>query len=107
MRIEITEKVEREQLTLVLCIGFLHALQKGALTLEEVEQYLFSPYTATILEEMGLKKSIIDLIWMGCELEDIQNLIPEKLDVTMSDLINQSVAELCKLKKTSPEKLLR
>ncbi|SFT04962.1 DUF3969 family protein [Marininema halotolerans] len=108
MKIEVNKKVEMEQLSLVICIGLLQAFKEGALTLEEIEQYFFSPYTAKKLEQIGLDKKITDIVWMGCELEDIASLIPGELNNEISSLINVSLKEIDKIKnKQLPDKLLR
>lgn len=79
INISISGKSESERLISIIQLGLLSALEKQIISIEEAEGYLFSPYTAQKLEMYGLSKQVIDIVWEGCELEDIQSLLPEKL----------------------------
>lgn len=94
----ITEN-KAERLVLVSVIGLLESLEKDLLTIEDCEHYLFSPYSVSILEEKCINEKIIEIIKLGCELEDIQTLMPDKLKKGIKDLKMQA-SEL--LKETSP-----
>lgn len=69
-----------EQLELIKIIGVLDSLKSDALTIEDANHLLFAPKEVKHLESEGCSKLIIDLVWECCELENIQSLIPDKLE---------------------------
>lgn len=94
LSLTIKGKNEIERLLLALNIGLLIALEKGMFKLEELEGYLYNPYSVQILEKMGIDTKVIDLISLGCELEDVNSLIPEKLVKTIQELKDKSIHTL-------------
>ena len=97
--LSVDKKNESERLVLVNAIGLLESLENELLTIEDCENYLFSPYSVSILEEKNMNPQIIEIIELGCELEDIQSLMPDKLNVEIRDLKER--AKEC-LKNTTP-----
>ena len=85
---------------LVSIIGLLDSLKSGILAIEECEQYLFSPYTLEILRRKGIDKRIIDIVHLGTELEDIESLLPDRLEANIQELYDEA-KEL--LKEMKPE----
>ncbi|UNL86378.1 DUF3969 family protein [Priestia koreensis] len=79
LNISISGKEESERLVSIIQLGLLSVLEKEIISIEEAEGYLFNPFTVSKLERYGLSKEVIDIIKEGCELEDIQSLMPEKL----------------------------
>lgn len=79
LKISVSGKEESELLISILQLGLFYALEKGVISIEEAEGYLFSPATASQLEQDGLSEAVLALIWEGCELEDVESLIPRKL----------------------------
>lgn len=67
-------------------IGVLEAIQYNALSIEEAEAYIFSPKYAKYLKTQDCDQQVIELIEFGCELEDVESLLPEKLSVTIANL---------------------
>ncbi|MCM1231907.1 MAG: DUF3969 family protein [Ruminococcus flavefaciens] len=66
-----------EKMILLTAIGILTALQGGTIAIEEAEKALFSPYMVQKLMRWCCNQKIVDLVGEGCELEDIDSLIPE------------------------------
>lgn len=86
LNLSVVKENEAERLILVSAIGLLESLENDLLTIEDCEHYLFSPYSVSILEEKGINEKIIEIIELGCELEDIQSLMPDKLKKGIKDL---------------------
>lgn len=77
--INIIGKQESERLLSIIQLGLVSALENEIITIEEAEGYLFNPFTVEKLQKYGFSEEVIDIIREGCELEDIQSLVPEKL----------------------------
>lgn len=60
---------------------------------------LFNPYTAERLKKYGLRKEVIDIIWEGCELEDIESLIPERLFPKIAELKEKVVRNISRIQR--------
>ncbi|WP_142956795.1 DUF3969 family protein [Enterococcus faecalis] len=98
-----TVKKEDANIMLLVCIiGLLDSLKNGILTIEECEQYLFSPYSLDVLQKKGIDKRIINIVHLGTELEDIESLLPDRLDANIQKLY-EDAKEL--LKQIKPEEI--
>lgn len=76
---QVASKDEAERLLAVICAGLCVSLDAGAITINEAENYLFSPATIYHLGQLGLSEDAIDLIRSGTELEDFESLLPHQL----------------------------
>lgn len=105
MKISFESKIETERFILLMNIGLMTALKNGSITIEDAENYLYSPYSAKKLEKLGSGKEVITLINLGCELENVKSIIPHELINSMDDIEMQS-KELLRLlpKSTLPVK---
>ena len=65
--------------------------RKKTITIEEGEDILFSPQNIKKLEQDGCDSRIIAIIWEACELEDIESLLPMRLDEIINDLKDKSL----------------
>lgn len=74
----------------ILLSGVLHSLERGTVTIDESELLVFSPFISRILRKNGCDKELIDIIDHGCELEDIESLLPERLETVIQELILQT-----------------
>lgn len=83
---------ETEKLLLTLIIGLLNSLKLKIVSLGEVEQALFSPYTMRRLKEEGVRQEIIDIVHLGTELEDVVSLVPEQYDSTIDDMLDKAIS---------------
>ncbi|SHI36445.1 Protein of unknown function [Clostridium cavendishii DSM 21758] len=77
--LEANEKVINERILAILELGLLTALSNNVISIEECEGYLFNPYIMKLLNKNKINTEIINIIHEGCELEDIQSLLPDKL----------------------------
>ncbi|EMS1065065.1 DUF3969 family protein [Providencia stuartii] len=75
-----------------LALGVLTALEKKLISVDEAEGYIFKPSLVTSLGEINATEELINIINLGCELEDIESLIPEKLQSNIEDLLNQTLS---------------
>ncbi|MCQ4087555.1 DUF3969 family protein [Saccharibacillus sp. JS10] len=74
---------ENQKLVSIIQLGFLTALEKEVITIEEAEAYLFSPFTSEKLKAYGFSESVINIILEGCELEDVESLLPNRLQANI------------------------
>lgn len=86
MVIQVEDKTEVERFLAILNIGLCVALQQGALSIEAAEQYLYSPYTLEKLRELGVSSQSLAVVHLGTELEDVESLLPEKLDDSLAEM---------------------
>ena len=80
-----------ERAVLLMALGSLQALEHKAITIDESQRILFSPYISTHLEKNKVDERIIDIIIECCELEDIFELIPTKYMQTLQTLQNRII----------------
>ncbi len=92
--LRVDEKTEAERLVLVCAIGLLESLENDILTIEDCEKYLFSPYSVQLLKKKNLDEKVIEIIELGCELEDVQSLNPDKLSKNIRELKAQASKQL-------------
>ena len=109
LNISISGKNESERLISIIQLGLLSALEKQLISIEEAEGYLFNPFTVSKLEKYGLSEEVIDIIKEGCELEDIQSLLPEKLLLNILRIKEQVVVNIGAIKnpKQPTEKIIK
>lgn len=92
-----------ERAILLMALGSLRALEHKAITIDESQRILFSPYISTHLEKNKVNEYIIDIIIECCELEDIFELIPTKYMETLQILQNR-IIEILKQYDEEPRK---
>ena len=80
-----------ERAILLMALGSLQALEHQAITIDESQRILFSPYISTHLENNKVSKRVIDIITECCELEDIFEIIPTKYIQTLRILQNRII----------------
>lgn len=93
----VSGKNQIERVLLILELGILTALEKEVVSIEEIEGYLFNPYTVNLLEKLTLEEKVVDVIKHGCELEDVESLLPHKLKATIRELQGVTINTLKKL----------
>ncbi|EPI03158.1 hypothetical protein D920_00312 [Enterococcus faecalis 13-SD-W-01] len=97
LKITIKNKEDANKFILVSAIGLLESLEKKLLTINECQQYLFSPYSVSILEKERLDEKVIKIVELGCELEDIESLLPNELNTEIKNLKEQAKNALKKI----------
>ncbi|OTC16825.1 hypothetical protein AW118_25855 [Escherichia coli] len=68
----------------------LQDFRGGSVTIDESELLVFCPFFARTLRRKGCDKELIDIIYHGCELEDIESLLPERHETVIQELILQT-----------------
>ena len=72
----------------------MEAISDDAITIDEGEKILFSPRMVKRLIYEKCDEEIVSIIEEGCELEDIESLIPQKLWETITALKKTALAKL-------------
>jgi hypothetical protein len=98
--LSIEDKTEIKRFLLVLNVGLINSLKNGLISIEEVENYLYNPYSLERLRNLGVDQEIIELIQEGCELKNIDRIIKNQLKQTMDELESKSINNLKKLPKS-------
>lgn len=80
-----------EKILLISIIGIINSLQHNAISIEEAEKFLFSPYMVKFLKDRKCNKKIVNLVELGCELEDVISLIPNKFGATLTQINNEAI----------------
>ena len=86
MVIQVEDKTEIERLLSILSLGLCSALEQGALSIEAAERYLYSPYTLELLQKLNISPEVLQVVHLGTELEDVESLLPEKLDESLAEM---------------------
>jgi hypothetical protein len=87
------KKVEEKKI-LIQIVGILVSLLSEAITINESEKCLFTPYIVNNLIDRGCERRIINIIEECCELEDIKSLIPHKMNDNIERLRDKSLSLL-------------
>lgn len=103
MTIQIEDKTEIERLLALLHIGLCVAIEKGIVSVEAAEDYLYSPYTVEKLAELGISPQLRRLVQLGTELEDVASLLPEKLDESLVEMQQAALEILQTLPPHNPD----
>ncbi|HBO21556.1 MAG TPA: DUF3969 domain-containing protein [Providencia sp.] len=69
----------------------MNCTRKKLISIDEAEGDIFKPYLAKLLEQAGSTKKLIEIINLGCELEDVESLYPENLQAQIEDLLSKSL----------------
>lgn len=97
-------KEELEKFILVFCIGLTTGLFENIISINESEQMLFSLYSEKLLKKEKVRKKIRDLILLGCELEDVESLIPEHLKESVLEIRKEAAEILGRMKELQIKK---
>ncbi len=81
-----------EKFISLLVLGVLHSIKEKAMSIDEAEVFIFTPSVSRILSEAGYSSALVDIIDYGCELEDVADLIPERLTDNVKELIFQTLS---------------
>lgn len=81
-----------EKFISLLVLGTLYSIKDEAMSIDEAEVFIFTPSTSRILSEAGYSSALVDIIDYGCELEDVADLIPERLTDNVKNLISQTLS---------------
>ena len=95
--IEMNKSIEK--VLLINIIGTLEAISNNAISISEGEKFLFSPQKTRKLINMGCDDRIVSIIEEGCELEDIESIIPHKLPENILKLKKRALDIIMKYEK--------
>ncbi len=93
MKISDNKKIQ-EKMIILSIVGCLDAIKERKVSIDEAEAFLFLPRVCSMLESEGYNKSIIHIIELGCEIEDVESLLPERLDLILDDIKNEALTLL-------------
>ena len=93
---------DAQLLITLAALGMCNALAAGTLSPEYACQRLFGPALLTRLEQMNACQELRHAIHMATELEDVSDLIPDKLSGAISDVENGLRKALTKLAAKPP-----
>lgn len=94
-----TNKVDDIKILLISMIGVLVAIKEKKMSIEESEKFIFSPYFIQKVKESCDEEQLIDILERGCELEDIESLLPDRLEYNIQILIDKTLNLLGLLEK--------
>lgn len=83
------DKKEIDWLISVLTLGLVSALKKESINIDDAHMILFSPRVMSLLEKKGFNQTLIDIIHLGTELEDIKDNFHNKYDYYCNDLLER------------------
>lgn len=97
-------KIESKRLALLLTLSTLVALKNEVLSTSEVECLWFAPHSVEVLKKAKVTNKIINRIMgLGCELEDVEMIIPHELESSIDEIYELTINELKKLPNVDPE----
>jgi len=67
----------------ILCLGIVESINNNVLSIKEY--YFISPFTAQILKEKGSSDELVNIIYLLCELENVERIVPSKLESSLED----------------------
>ncbi|OTA14111.1 hypothetical protein Xvie_03986 [Xenorhabdus vietnamensis] len=85
------EKKHAEKFVSILVLGLLHSLDKKLISIDEAEGFIFMPYVPNVLKKIKASDELINIINLGCELEDVASLIPKELPASINELIEKTL----------------
>ncbi|KAB1438060.1 DUF3969 family protein [Candidatus Galacturonibacter soehngenii] len=87
------------KILLINIIGVLVAIKEKKMSIEEAEKFIFSPYFIQKVKESCDEEQLIDILERGCEIEDIESLLPDRLEYNVQILIDKTLNLLGLLEK--------
>ncbi|OCG24544.1 hypothetical protein A9G45_09295 [Gilliamella sp. HK2] len=81
------DKEQSEKFVDLFLLGTLYALKNKVISIDEAEGFIFTPKVSKLLSQNNFTNDLSNLIIDGCELEDYESLLPDKLDDRIDELI--------------------
>jgi Protein of unknown function (DUF3969) len=85
-------------MSLGLCAAMVYdrpeVIAGGSVTIEEAERRLFNPKVLAQLTGLGVAESLLEIVHLGTELEDVQSLVPDKLAESLAQMQAKSLTFL-------------
>ncbi|WP_239576430.1 DUF3969 family protein [Archangium primigenium] len=93
---------DAQMLITIAALGMCRALTSGTLNSEYACQRLFGPALLTRLNQMNACDELRLAIHMATELEDVANLVPDKLANALADIEGELMKALARLSAEWP-----
>ncbi|OJH39595.1 DUF3969 family protein [Cystobacter ferrugineus] len=94
---------DAQLLITIASLGMCRALSKGQLSPDYACQRLFGPALLTRLSQMNACPALLHAIHMATELEDVADLIPDKLASAIEDIEAELLKALATLAANKPD----
>lgn len=91
------------KILLINMIGVFVSIKEKKMSIEEAEKFILSPYFIQKVKSNCGDEQLIDILKRGCELEDIDSLLPDKLEYNIQILIDESLNLLGKYEKSEDD----
>jgi len=75
---EVGEESQASRFIALHCIGLLASFRDKCIPFGDVERF-FLPRMVRNLKKQGLDSRLVELVCLGCELADVNSLVPDKL----------------------------
>ncbi|OEC32548.1 Protein of unknown function [Pseudomonas cuatrocienegasensis] len=83
---EVLQGIQASKFVAVHCIGLLVSLRDGYISLDEFARF-FLPRMVKYLREEEVDSEVVDLVCLGCELEDVKSLVPDRFGDNINILL--------------------
>lgn len=80
-----------EKYILIIIKGVLQSLIDEQIDIEDAENIIFSPKIVEKLHTYKVNEKIINIVELGCELEDIESLLPNILEQEIEKLFIKTI----------------
>jgi hypothetical protein len=91
MLFKMDDSSDVSQVVVVMSLGLCAAIEGGSVSIEEAERRLFNPQMLGRLEGLGVSESVIEIVHLGMELEDVRSLIPERLGDSLAEMRSRAL----------------
>jgi Protein of unknown function (DUF3969) len=88
---QLDDRADVSQLVAVMSLGLCAAIAGGSVTIDEAERRLFNPKVLAQLTALGVAESLLEIVHLGTELEDVQSLVPDKLAESLGQMQAKSL----------------
>ena len=78
--------INESKIIMLMVLGIVRALKMNLLTIDEAQHIIFSPATLDVLQKNGGDKSVMEIIHLGTELEDVKDLIPHQFQSSIEEI---------------------
>ena len=90
-QVNFRKKSSDEKILLLMIVGALTALRERKVSVDEMSYFLFHPGKISKLKQKHCRKEILRIVREGCELEDIEDLVPEALPEAVDELYRRAM----------------
>ena len=93
-----------QRLIAIFIVGVCNSIRTGAVSIDEAESLLFSPYTIRRIEQIGASNKIVELIHAGTELDAVKRIVSEQEFMrSLENMISQALSFLSETEACDPQ----